>query len=134
MSLPKELETHQNRAGLILGADRKYVVAGHSLVVETDTSGGIGATDKTYGKAGAAIFGSAREVSASSKMIPSSTHLRNPIHFPSLHLAPIRARPKVPYQVVATMAVLGNDFDSPIGARKAPRYMSNQCFISSLRS
>ncbi|MGY4408422.1 alanine dehydrogenase [Bradyrhizobium sp. LB7.1] len=97
VGVPKEIKTHEYRVGLTPGAVREYVAAGHSVLVETDAGAGIGATDDTYRKAGAAIAASAQEVFASSEMIvkvkepqPAEwTQLReNQILFTYLHLAP----------------------------------------------
>ncbi len=94
---PQEIKTHEYRVGLVPGAVREYVAAGHTVLVETNAGAGIGATDDTYRKAGATIVGSAREVFASNEMIvkvkepqPSEwAQLReNQILFTYLHLAP----------------------------------------------
>ena len=66
VGVPKEIKIHEYRVGLTPGAVREYVAAGHSVVVETNTGAGIGASDEAYRKAGAVIAGSAAERRGSS--------------------------------------------------------------------
>jgi alanine dehydrogenase len=69
VGVPKEIKIHEYRVGLTPGAVREYVAAGHSVVVETNAGGGIGASDEVYRKAGAAIAATAAEILATSDMI-----------------------------------------------------------------
>ena len=69
IGVPKEIKSHEYRVGLTPGAVREYVAAGHSVVVETNAGAGIGATDEVYGKAGASIAGTAKEIFAVADMI-----------------------------------------------------------------
>jgi alanine dehydrogenase len=69
VGVPKEIKIHEYRVGLTPGAVREYVAAGHSVVVETNAGGGIGASDEVYRKAGAAIAATAAEIFATSDMI-----------------------------------------------------------------
>jgi alanine dehydrogenase len=97
VGVPKEIKTHEYRVGLTPGAVREYVVAGHSVLVETDAGAGIGASDEAYKRAGAQIAETAHEIFSSSEMIvkvkePQAsewTQLReDQILFTYLHLAP----------------------------------------------
>jgi alanine dehydrogenase len=97
IGVPKEIKTHEYRVGLTPAAVREYVVAGHSVVVETDAGAGIGASDDDYRKAGASVLTTSREVFSTSGMIvkvkepqPSEwVQLReDQILFTYLHLAP----------------------------------------------
>jgi alanine dehydrogenase len=96
VGVPKEIKIHEYRVGLTPGAVREYVAAGHSVVVETNAGGGIGATDEAYRKAGAVIADTPAEIFATSDMIvkvkePQArewTQLREgQILFTYLHLA-----------------------------------------------
>src|SRR5664279_4143536 len=97
VGVPREIKIHEYRVGLTPGAVREYVSAGHSVVVETHAGAGIGASDETYRKAGAAIADTAAEIFATADMIvkvkePQArewTQLRErQILFTYLHLAP----------------------------------------------
>lgn len=55
VGVPKEIKTHEYRAGLTPGAAREYVAAGHTAMVESNAGAGIGATDDSYRKAGATL-------------------------------------------------------------------------------
>jgi alanine dehydrogenase len=103
VGVPKEIKVHEYRVGLTPGAVREYVAAGHSVVVETDAGGGIGATDEAYRKAGAVIAGTAAEIFRTCDMIVKVkepqprewTQLREgQILFTYLHLAPDPAQAK----------------------------------------
>ena len=69
VGVPKEIKIHEYRVGLTPGTAREYVAAGHSVVVETNAGGGIGASDEAYRKAGAVIAETAAEIFATSDMI-----------------------------------------------------------------
>src|SRR5665811_141872 len=97
VGVPKEIKVHEYRVGLTPGAVREYVACGHSVVVETNAGGGIGATDEAYRKAGAVIAGTAAEVFKTCDMIVKVkepqprewAQLREgQILFTYLHLAP----------------------------------------------
>ena len=97
VGVPKEIKTQEYRVGLTPSAVREYLVAGHSVMIETNAGAGIGASDDHYRRAGAVIADSAQEVFASSDMIvkvkepqPSEWgQLREEqILFTYLHLAP----------------------------------------------
>jgi alanine dehydrogenase len=97
VGVPKEIKIHEYRVGLTPGTVREYVAAGHSVTVETNAGGGIGASDEAYRKAGAAIADTAAEIFTTSDMIvkvkePQAREwiqLREgQIIFTYLHLAP----------------------------------------------
>src|SRR6202047_4285245 len=97
VGVPREIKVHEYRVGLTPGAAREYVAAGHSVVVETDAGGGIGAADEAYRKAGAVIADTSAEIFATADMIvkvkePQAREwiqLREgQILFTYLHLAP----------------------------------------------
>lgn len=97
IGVPKEVKQNEYRVGLVPGAVREYVAAGHSVLIETSAGAGIGAPDEDYRKAGALIVGAAPEVFAQADMIvkvkepqPSEwTQLREgQLLFTYLHLAP----------------------------------------------
>ncbi len=97
VGVPKEIKAHEYRVGLTPGAVREYVAAGHTVIVQANAGGGIGADDDQYRKAGARIASSAREVFEASDMIvkvkepqPSEWTLlrKDQILFTYLHLAP----------------------------------------------
>jgi alanine dehydrogenase len=97
VGVPKEIKTHEYRVGLTPGAVREYVGAGHSVLVETDAGGGIGAGDEVYRKAGAVVVDTAAEVFATADMIVKvkepqpvewSQLREGQILFTYLHLAP----------------------------------------------
>jgi alanine dehydrogenase len=69
VGVPREIKTHEYRVGLTPGAVREYVRAGHSVLVESNAGGGIGASDDAYRKAGAGIAATADEIFASCDMI-----------------------------------------------------------------
>jgi alanine dehydrogenase len=52
---PREAKTQEYRVGLTPTSVRELVAHGHTVVVESDAGGGIGATDAAYRKAGAQI-------------------------------------------------------------------------------
>jgi alanine dehydrogenase len=97
VGVPKEIKTHEYRVGLTPGAVREYVSAGHSVLVETNAGGGIGAGDEVYRKAGAVVVDTAAEVFAAADMIVKvkepqpvewSQLREGQILFTYLHLAP----------------------------------------------
>jgi alanine dehydrogenase len=103
VGVPKEIKVHEYRVGLTPGAVREYVAAGHSVVVETDAGGGIGAADEAYRKAGAVIAGTAAEIFKTCDMIVKvkepqprewSQLREGQILFTYLHLAPDPAQAK----------------------------------------
>ncbi|MBM3619507.1 MAG: alanine dehydrogenase [Alphaproteobacteria bacterium] len=69
VGVPREIKTHEYRVGLTPSSVKEYVVAGHSVLVETGAGGGIGADDAEYVAAGAKIAPNAAEVFAASDMI-----------------------------------------------------------------
>jgi alanine dehydrogenase len=69
IGVPKEIKTHEYRVGLTPGAVREYVVAGHTVSVETNAGDGIGADDGVYRKAGAAIVDTGAEIFATADMV-----------------------------------------------------------------
>ena len=103
VGVPKEIKVHEYRVGLTPGAVREYVAAGHTVVVETDAGGGIGATDEAYRKAGAVIAGTAAEIFKTCDMVVKvkepqprewSQLREGQILFTYLHLAPDPAQAK----------------------------------------
>jgi alanine dehydrogenase len=97
VGVPKEVKTHEYRVGLTPGAVREYVSAGHSVLVETNAGGGIGADDEVYRKAGAVVVDTSAEVFATADMIVKvkepqpvewSQLREGQILFTYLHLAP----------------------------------------------
>ncbi len=97
VGVPREIKVHEYRVGLTPSAVREYVKAGHSVVVEHDAGGGIGAGDDAYEKAGARIAAAAEEIFATADMIvkvkePQPAEWKRlregQILFTYLHLAP----------------------------------------------
>jgi alanine dehydrogenase len=97
IGVPKEIKVHEYRVGLTPSSVREVVAHGHSVLVQTQAGGGIGATDADYQRAGATIVGGAEEVFAGADMIvkvkePQAVERRmlrdGQVLFTYLHLAP----------------------------------------------
>lgn len=69
IGVPKEIKTHEYRAGLVPASVRELTSRGHSVMVETNTGAGIGFTDADYEAAGATIASDADTVFAENEMI-----------------------------------------------------------------
>ncbi len=99
IGVPKEIKTHEYRAGLTPPAVRELVHHGHEVVVQTGTGVGIGADDASYQAAGARILPDAAAVFEAADMIvkvkePQASEIamlrRGQLLFTYLHLAPDR--------------------------------------------
>jgi len=108
IGVPKEIKTHEYRAGLTPPSVRELVAHGHEIVVQAGTGLGIGCDDAQYQAAGARIVADAAAVFASAEMIvkvkePQPQEIaklrRGQLLFTYLHLAPDRAQ---------TMGLLGS--------------------------
>lgn len=69
VGVPKEIKDNEYRVGLAPQSVREIVAHGHSVIVETNAGGGIGASDDDYRKAGAEIVGAASDVFAKAEMV-----------------------------------------------------------------
>ena len=95
IGVPKEIKTHEYRAGLIPGSVRELVARGHQVAVETGAGAGIGFDDGAYRAAGAAIVAHAAEALAAELVVkvkepqPQELPLLRPgqVLFTYLHLA-----------------------------------------------
>ena len=97
IGVPKEIKTHEYRAGLTPPAVRELVAHGHTVLVQTGTGSGIGCDDGQYQAAGARILPDAASVFGEAEMVvkvkepqPSELALlrRGQLLFTYLHLAP----------------------------------------------
>jgi len=97
IGVPKEIKNHEYRVGMVPGSIRECARHGHSVIVETNAGGGIGASDDEYQAAGATIVDSASEVFAKADMVvkvkePQALERKmlreGQILFTYLHLAP----------------------------------------------
>ena len=97
IGVPKEIKNHEYRVGMVPGSIRECARHGHSVIVETNAGGGIGASDDEYRAAGATIVDSASEVFAKADMVvkvkePQALERKmlreGQILFTYLHLAP----------------------------------------------
>ncbi len=97
IGVPKEIKNHEYRVGIVPGSIRECARHGHSVIVETNAGGGIGASDDEYQAAGATIVDSASEVFAKADMVvkvkePQALERKmlreGQILFTYLHLAP----------------------------------------------
>jgi len=97
IGVPKEIKSHEYRAGLTPPAVRELVNHGHEVVVQAGTGVGIGCDDTQYAAAGARMAPDAASVFAEAEMIvkvkePQPEECRrlrkDQILFTYLHLAP----------------------------------------------
>lgn len=97
VGVPKEIKTHEYRAGLVPAGVRELCVNGHKVIVETGLGLGIGCTDEHYKAAGAEIVSRAEEIFERADMVvkvkepqPQEYALlrEGQILFTYLHLAP----------------------------------------------
>jgi alanine dehydrogenase len=97
IGVPKEIKTHEYRAGLTPPAVRELRAHGHEVLVQSGTGIGIGCDDDEYRLAGARIVPDAASVFAEADMIvkvkePQAPELamlrRGQLLFTYLHLAP----------------------------------------------
>jgi alanine dehydrogenase len=97
IGVPKEIKVHEYRVGMTPSGVREAVAHGHSVLVQTQAGGGIGAADADYQRAGATIVGGAAEVFAGADLIvkvkePQSVERKmlrdSQVLFTYLHLAP----------------------------------------------
>ncbi|MBL8328061.1 MAG: alanine dehydrogenase [Rubrivivax sp.] len=101
IGVPKEIKTHEYRAGLTPPAVRELVAQGHEVLVQAGTGAGIGCDDAAYLKAGAQIVSDAAAVFAQAEMLvkvkePQPQEIamlrEGQLLFTYLHLAPDRAQ------------------------------------------
>lgn len=101
IGVPKEIKTHENRAGLIPQSVHELVANGHDVWVESMLGQGIGASDDDYRAAGATVVPDAATLFAQCEMIvkvkePQAVEYRQlregQILFTYLHLAPDAAQ------------------------------------------
>ena len=101
IGVPKEIKTHEYRAGLTPPSVRELVAHGHEVLVQSGTGDGIGSDDAQYAAAGARVVASAQEVFAQAEMVvkvkePQPQEIamlrRGQLLFTYLHLAPDRAQ------------------------------------------
>ncbi|MFQ5660396.1 MAG: alanine dehydrogenase [Gammaproteobacteria bacterium] len=97
IGVPKEIKTHEYRAGLTPASVRELVHYNHQVLVESTTGEGIGMTDDDYRDAGATITETGTNIFARSEMIvkvkePQPEECRmlreDQIVFTYFHLAP----------------------------------------------
>ena len=69
IGVPKEIKNHEYRVGLTPESVAELVAHGHSVLVETNAGGGIGASDNDYRSAGADIANDATQVFDAAEMI-----------------------------------------------------------------
>ncbi len=69
IGVPKEIKTHEYRAGLVPASVRELTARGHSVMIETNTGAGIGFDDSDYEAAGAVIAADAKTVFSENDMI-----------------------------------------------------------------
>ncbi len=95
IGVPKKIESHENRVGLVPGDIRDLVRNGHAVIIESAAGRAAGHGDRDYEAAGVAIV--AEEVFATADMIVKvkkpqpeefSWICENQIIFAYLHLAP----------------------------------------------
>jgi alanine dehydrogenase len=101
IGVPKEIKTHEYRAGLTPPSVRELVAHGHEVLVQSGTGDGIGSDDAQYAAAGARVVASAQEVFAQAELVvkvkePQPQEIamlrRGQLLFTYLHLAPDRAQ------------------------------------------
>jgi alanine dehydrogenase len=101
IGVPKEIKTHEYRAGLTPPAVRELVAAGHAVLVQADAGLGIGCGDDEYRAAGASIAPDAATVFGESQMVvkvkePQAAEIAmlkpGQLLFTYLHLAADRAQ------------------------------------------
>ena len=99
IGVPKEIKTHEYRAGLTPPAVRELVAHGHEVLVQTGTGVGIGADDAAYAAVGGRIVPDAAAVFEQADMVvkvkePQASEIamlrRGQLLFTYLHLAPDR--------------------------------------------
>jgi alanine dehydrogenase len=97
IGVPKEIKNHEYRVGMTPQSVREAVAHGHSVMVQTKAGNGIGASDKEYKAAGAALVDTAEEIFAKADMIvkvkePQAAERKmlrpGQILYTYLHLAP----------------------------------------------
>ncbi len=99
VGVPKEIKTHEYRAGLTPPAVRELVAHGHEVLVQAGTGVGIGADDAAYAAVGARIVPDATAVFEQAELVvkvkePQASEIamlrRGQLLFTYLHLAPDR--------------------------------------------
>ena len=68
VGVPKEIKVREYRVGMVPGAVKALVDAGHQVLVETGAGIGSGLPDADYARAGAQLISSADEVWKRSEM------------------------------------------------------------------
>jgi alanine dehydrogenase len=69
VGVPKEIKTYEYRVGLTPDAVREYVMAGHSVTVQTGAGRGMDADDDAYRRAGAILADAAEDIFATADLI-----------------------------------------------------------------
>jgi alanine dehydrogenase len=69
IGIPKEIKEQEQRVALLPAAAEQLIRRGHSVLVEKDAGLGSGYPDQDYGKAGAEIVDTAKEVFARAEII-----------------------------------------------------------------
>ncbi len=97
IGVPTEIKVQEYRVGLVPGAVRELVEAGHEVRVQTGAAAGIGIADADYQRVGAQVATTAAEIFTASDMIvkvkepqPQECAMlrRGQVLFTYLHLAP----------------------------------------------
>jgi len=97
IGVPREIKSDEYRVGLTPTAVREYVARGHEVLVEQGAGAGAGYADDAYGRAGARLLSTAREVFEAAELVikvkepqPEEWARLKPRHilFTYLHLAP----------------------------------------------
>ncbi len=101
IGVPREIKTHEYRAGLTPESVKVLAGDGHRIIVEAGAGAGMGASDDDYRLAGAEILAAAADVFARSELVvkvkeplaPERAMLRKgQVLFTYLHLAPDAAQ------------------------------------------
>lgn len=69
IGVPKEIKNHEYRVGLTPASVHECVVHGHTVLVQTNAGGGIGASDDDYRTVGAKIIDEASDIFAKADMV-----------------------------------------------------------------
>ena len=96
VGIPKEIKNKENRVGMVVAGVKALTLCGHKVLVQTGAGMGAGISDEEYGRAGATLVGTAKEIFERADMIvkvkeplPEEYPLlrENQILFTYLHLA-----------------------------------------------
>jgi alanine dehydrogenase len=111
IGVPKEIEVHEYRVGMVPASVREAVHHGHQVIIESGAGAGVGFGDDAYIKAGAEIGSDAAAVFAAGDMVvkvkePQASEIpmlrENQVLFTYLHLA---AEPEQTAGLVASGAI-----------------------------